>query len=127
MKKLVKIYTKKVNAEIKNTIKEAKLSEINIDNILLMGNISRSDKIKNMLKTMFKHNRLLFNQITNSSKVSDSNNDFYGVIGGAIQARNYILEDNIDNYLEDVFTLNDISPVSFGVETMNGNEYLIHS
>ena len=111
---------KKINVEIKNTIKEAKLSEINIDNIILMGNISRSDKIKNMLKTMFKHNRLLFNQITNSSKISDSNNDFYGVIGGAIQARNYILEDNIDNYLEDVFTLNDISPVSFGVETMNG-------
>ena len=111
---------KKIQLEIKKALKEAKLSEINIDNILLMGNISRSEKIKNILKTMFKHNRLLYNQLTNSSKISDINNDFYSVIGGALQAKNYIYGDTFENDIEDNCTLNDISPMSFGVETING-------
>ena len=114
---------KEIILEIKKVIKEAKLSEINIDNILLMGNISRSDSLKNMLKTMFKHNRLIFNQLSNSSNNSDiNNNDFYSVIGGAIQSKNYIFEEslNLDNDIEDIFSLNDITPMSFGVETING-------
>ena len=108
-----------INLEIKKGIKAAKLSEINIDNILLIGNISRSDKIKNMLKTLFKHNRLLFNQLSN---ISDINNDFYSVIGGVIQAKNYLYEDNLNlnNEIENILSLNDISPISFGVETLNG-------
>ena len=111
-----------INLEIKKGIKSAKLSEINIDNIVLIGNISRSDKIKNMLKTLFKHNRLLFNQLSNISNNSDNNNDFYSVIGGVIQAKNYLYEDNLNlnNEIENIFSLNDISPISFGVETLNG-------
>ena len=112
---------KKINLEIKKTIKEAKMSEININNILLIGSISRSDKIKNILKNMFKHNRLLFNEINNSPMISDINNDFYCVIGGAIQAKNYIMGDSyLDNCGDNIFSLHDISPMSFGVETING-------
>ena len=115
---------KKIIAEIKKVIKNAKLSENNIDNVLLMGNISRSDTLKNMLKAIFKHNRLIFNQLTNSSNNTDinNNNDFYSVIGGAIQSKNYIFEENLnlDNDTEDIFSLNDITPMSFGVETING-------
>ena len=112
---------KKINLEIKKTIKEAKMSEININNILLIGSISRSDKIKNILKNMFKHNRLLFNEINNSPVISDINNDFYCVIGGAIQAKNYIMGDSyLDNCGDNIFSLHDISPMSFGVETING-------
>ena len=112
---------KKINLEIKKTIKEAKMSEININNILLIGSISRSDKIKNLLKNMFKHNRLLFNEINNSPVISDINNDFYCVIGGAIQAKNYIMGDSyLDNCGDNIFSLHDISPMSFGVETING-------
>ena len=112
---------KKINLEIKKTIKEAKMSEININNILLIGSISRSDKIKSILKNMFKHNRLLFNEINNSPVISDINNDFYCVIGGAIQAKNYIMGDSyLDNCGDNIFSLHDISPMSFGVETING-------
>ena len=117
---------KKILGEIKNTIKEAKLSEINIDNILLIGNISRSDKMKNLLKTLFKHNRSLFNKLINNDNINN-NNDFYGVIGGAIQARNYLIENDLftndiinDNNIDNLFSLNDITPMSFGVETIGG-------
>ena len=34
-------------------------------------------KFKSILKNMFKHNRLLFNEINNSPVISDINNDFY--------------------------------------------------
>ena len=113
---------KKIILEIKKAIKEAKLSEINIENILLIGNISRSDKIKTLLKAMFKHNRLIFNQLSNNINASNDNNDYYSIIGGALQAKNYLFEEklNLDNDTEDIFSLNDISPMSFGVETING-------
>jgi len=111
---------KNIITEIKKTIKEAKLSEINIDHILLIGNIARCDKIKNLLKNLFKHNRSIFNKLSDKANISETNNDFYTVIGGAIQARNYLREiDNI-NMDEDLSLLNDITPMSFGVETING-------
>ena len=115
---------KKIINEIKKTIKEAKLSEINIDHVLLMGNISRSDKIKNLLKNLFKHNRLVFNKLSEKNNNSEINNDFFTVIGGAIQAKNYLYEinnnfNNINN-IENISLLNDITPMSFGVETING-------
>ena len=111
---------KTIMSEVKKTIKEAKLSEINIDHVLLMGKISRCDKIKNLLKNMFKHNRLVYNKLSEKNNISEINNDFYSVIGGAIQARNYLWER--DNFIEvkDISLLNDITPMSFGVETING-------
>ena len=115
---------KKIINEIKKTIKEAKLSEINIDHVLLMGNISRSDKIKNLLKNLFKHNRLVFNKLSEKNNNSEINNDFFTVIGGAIQAKNYLYEINNNfiniNNIENISSLNDITPMSFGVETING-------
>jgi len=67
-----------------------------------------------LLKNLFKHNRLLFNQLSN---ISDINNDFYSVIWGVIQAKNYLYEDNLNlnNEIENILSLNDISPISFGV------------
>ena len=41
---------KKINLLIKEILKKAKLSEINIDNILLIGSSSRTGKIKNILR-----------------------------------------------------------------------------
>ena len=117
---------KKIIGEIKSTIKEAKLSEINIDNILLIGNISRSDKMKNLLKTLFKHNRSLYNKLINNDNINNDN-DFFGVIGGAIQAKIYLIENDLftndiinDNNIDNLCTLNDITPMSFGVETIGG-------
>ena len=103
---------KKINLLIKEILKKAKLSEINIDNILLIGSSSRTDKIKNILRELFKHNRLLYNKLA-LSILSESDNDFYSVIGAAIQANNLIAN-------EPKYKLNDITPMSFGVETING-------
>lgn len=103
---------KKINLLIKEILKKTKLSEINIDNILLIGATSRTDKIKNILREIFKHNRLLYNKLS-KSVFSDNDNDFYIVIGAAIQSANIIVRE--PNY---IFT--DITPMSFGVETMNG-------
>jgi L1 cell adhesion molecule like protein len=114
---------KKINNEIKKVIKEGKLSEINIENITLIGPISRGEKIKSLLKNLFKHNRLLYNKLSNSSIISNINNDFYPVIGGAIQSKNFLLSNNDKNQ---VLSLNDIIPMSFGVETINGKmEFII--
>ena len=103
---------KKINLLIKEILKKAKLSEINIDNILLIGSSSRTDKIKNILRELFKHNRFLYNKLA-LSILSESDNDFYSVIGAAIQANNLITN-------EPKYKLNDITPMSFGVETING-------
>ena len=103
---------KKINLLIKEILKKAKLSEINIDNILLIGSSSRTGKIKNILRELFKHNRLLYNKLA-LSILSESDNDFYSVIGAAIQANNIIS-------IEPKYKLNDITPMSFGVETING-------
>ena len=103
---------KKINLLIKEILKKSKLSEINIDNILLIGSMSRSDKIKNILKELFKHNRLLYNKLS-SSLLYDNDNDYYLVIGAALQASNLIIE-------EPKYIISDITPMSFGVETING-------
>ena len=103
---------KKIYSLIKEILKKAKLSEINIDNILLIGSTSRSDKVKNILKDLFKHNRLLYNKLSFSVQ-SDSDNDFYIVIGAAIQASNLLVD-------EPKYILEDIIPMSFGVETIDG-------
>ena len=102
---------KKIFSLIKEILKKAKLSEIDIDNILLIGFTSRSDKVKNILKDLFKHNRLLYNKLSLSLQ-SDNDNDFYIVIGAAIQASNLLLD-------EPKYILSDIIPMSFGVETIN--------
>ena len=103
---------KKINELIKEILKKAKLSEINIDNILLIGATSRTDKIKNILKELFKHNRFLYNKLSLPT-LSDNDNDFYIVIGSALQAANLLKE-------EPKYILTDITPISFGVETING-------
>ena len=103
---------KKINELIKEILKKAKLSEINIDNILLIGATSRTDKIKSILKELFKHNRFLYNKLS-SPILSDNDNDFYIVIGSALQAENLLMK-------EPKYILSDITPISFGVETLNG-------
>ena len=103
---------KKINILIKEILKRAKLSEINIDNILLIGPTSRTDKIKSILKELFKHNRLLYNKLSLSLS-SDNDNDFYIVIGAALEATNLLME-------EPKYILSDKTPISFGVETING-------
>ena len=102
----------KINILLKELLIKAKLSEICIDNILLIGSTSRTDKIKNILKEIFKHNRFLYNKLCTSFS-SDNDNDLYIVIGAAIQASNLM-------FAEPKYILNDITPMSFGVETMNG-------
>ena len=104
---------KKISILVKEIIKRAKISEINIDNILLIGSTSRTDKIKSILKELFKHNRLLYNKISLSLS-SDNDNDFYVVIGAAIQSMNLLNEE------EPKYILSDLTPISFGVETTNG-------
>ena len=102
----------KINILIKEILKKAKLSEIDIDNILLIGATSRTDKIKNMLKELFKHNRFLYNKLS-LPILSDNDNDYYIVIGAAFQSVNLIMK-------EPKYIINDITPMSFGVETING-------
>ena len=103
---------KKISLLVKEILKKSKLSEINIDNILLIGSMSRTEKIKNILKDIFKHNRLLYNKLS-SSLLYDNDNDFYIVIGAALQASNLINE-------QPKYIISDITPMSFGVETVNG-------
>ena len=96
---------------VKEILKKSKLSAINIENILLIGSTTRTNKVKNILKDIFKHNRLLYTKLSYSSP-NDIDNDFFVVIGAAIQASNLSIK-------EPKYILNDIAPMSFGIETLN--------
>ena len=65
-----------------------------------------------MLKELFKHNRFLYNKLS-LPILSDNDNDYYIVIGAAFQSVNLIMK-------EPKYIINDITPMSFGVETING-------
>ena len=114
---------------IKKMLKEGKINENNINDIILIGPISKTNLFIQMIKKLFKYNKDIVNQLSLIEKINNSyeNNisndndtnkeqildDFLVACGAAIQS--YTLS-NINSKI----LLIDISPNSFGIESLDG-------
>ena len=106
---------------IKKMIKNEKINEANINSLILIGSLSKTNLFIQILKKLFKYNKYITNQLSN------------------IEALNNYVEDDIDEIYEDCYIaagaaihsyyisgtnskyfLKDICPISFGIETLDG-------
>lgn len=92
---------------VENTIKDAKLSKSQIDEVVLVGGSSRIPKIQNMLSDFFNGKELC----------KSLNPDESIAYGAAIQAA--VLSGNQDENIKDILLL-DVTPLSLGLETAGG-------
>ena len=100
----------KIISIIKSVLKKSKLSENDIDNILLLGPLTQKNIFKKLLKDLFKFNKTILNKLFAENKTEN-----YQIIAGALMQ-----SFNIFNKIEK-FKLNDITTASFGVETLGNN------
>ena len=95
----------KIISLIKNILKKAKLSENNIDIIILIASKLTADKIYPVLRNNFASNTKILQ--------SNSNPDKYITIGATMQALN-------NNMIKPLYKFIDITNMNFGIETLNG-------
>ena len=95
----------KIISLIKNILKKAKLSENNIDIIMLIASKLTADKIYPVLRNIFPSNTKIIQ--------SNSNTDKYITIGATMQALN-------NNMIKPLYKFIDITNMNFGIETLNG-------
>ena len=92
----------KIIIMVKNVLKKSKLSEKNIDIIMLIASKITTDKINPMLKNIF----------VNSKIISNNCNNFIAT-GATMQALN-------NNMIKSFYKFIDITNMNFGIETLNG-------
>ena len=104
---------------IKDLLKNSKINEKEIDDIIIIGNTTNVNIIKEKISKIFKgKNNELFNKLANDKYFeNDKNskdiiNEEYIVIGAALQCFNLY-----SNSLK--FKYMDITPISFGIEGLN--------
>ena len=102
-------FFKKINLLIKNVLNKSGLTEIDIDDIIIIGQTASSSKIKSILKEIFKNNQKL-NKISSFS----NSNDYLISISCALQIMNK------NEILSSKYIFTDISPYSLGIESING-------
>lgn len=102
---------------IKNILSQSKLSEMNIDDLLLIGQTSKCNHMKQLLCELFKNNKLIYNKLKESNFEND---DFYLVTGASLEAMNNNLNTNLKKYI-----FKEICPISFGIENAQGEVDLI--
>ena len=107
----------KIMSSIKNTISQSKLSEILIDDLILIGQMSKCSHMKKLLCELFKNNKIIYNKIRENNFEND---EFYLVAGTGLEAMNQNLNNNLKKYI-----FNDICPISYGIENAIGEVDLI--
>ena len=95
------IFTK-IMAIIKNILKKAKLTEKNIDLIILIASKVTKNKIFSMIKNIFTNSKIIYNNCSD-----------YIVTGATMQALN-------NNMIKPFYKFIDITNMNFGIETLNG-------
>ena len=99
---------------IKDTIVNSNIDIRDLNDILLIGNITQNTKLKRMLSELFKDNNInIYNKLIN--KNTESKDD----------VNNYIIKGAIMLCLNNNLTIPklrfiSISPISFGIESLNG-------
>ena len=106
-------FFKKIIMFIKNIIDKSLLSIQNIDDIILIGQISKSIKIKTLLINIFRENEKIIDKLVSYPVNKELDIEYSIVIGCALQAMN-------NNLLNKHYSFIDICPSSFGVESING-------
>ena len=107
----------KIISSIKQLLYHSKLSEILIDDIILIGQISKCNHMKNILSDIFKNNKIICNKLKESNFEND---EFYLVAGTGLEAMNNNLKNNLKKYF-----FKDICPISYGIENALGDVDLI--
>ena len=92
----------KIITMIKNILKKSKLSEKNIDIIIIISSKITANKINIMLKNIFPNSKILYKNCNN-----------YIVTGATMQALN-------NNMIKPLYKFIDITNMNFGIETLNG-------
>lgn len=95
------IYSKIISL-IKNLLKKSKISEKNIDLIILIASPSTTNKMVTLLKKIFSNSKFIHNNCNN-----------YIAIGATFQALN-------NNMIKPLYKFIDITNMNFGIETLNG-------
>ena len=125
IKSLNNIYNQTV-LSIEKLFKNDKINKNNINNILLIGTLSKNSVFIQMLKNLFRYNEAILNYLKSLEKIDNLNenkneiyDDFLIAAGASIQS--YYLEK-----LNSKYSLVDICPVSFGIESLDGEmDFLI--
>jgi molecular chaperone DnaK (HSP70) len=110
----------KIISSIKSILKQSKLSEIQIDDIVLIGGASKSGYMKKILSEIFKNNKVIYNKLLNINDNIFENDEHYLVSGAALEAMNTNLKPISKKYI-----FLDICPISFGIENSSGEVDLI--
>ena len=109
----------KIKMLIKNIIDKAKLLAIDLEDIILIGQTSKSSKMKKILLDIFKENQKINYKLASTSYQRDIDSEYLIAIGCAIQSMNN------NNLLKQKYFYIDICPSSFGVESINGKMEII--
>ena len=104
----------KITQMIKNIIDKAKLFISDIDNVILIGQTSKSQKFKKILLDIFKENPRINEKLISNSFYNNIDNEYLVSIGCVLQALNN------NNLLEQRYLFIEICPFSFGVESIDG-------
>jgi len=107
-------FFKKISLLISNIIKKSKISIINFDDIILIGQTAKSLKVKRILSDIFKENKKIIELLNSNSNNKEIDKEYLTVIGCVIQSINN------NNLLKNKYFFVDICPSSFGVETIDG-------
>jgi molecular chaperone DnaK (HSP70) len=105
----------KIMLEIRNILIKSKISEISIDDIILIGDMSKSNYIKKKLSELFINNKIIYDKL---NEYNFENDDYYLVSGAALESTSNT--NKINNYI-----FNDICPISFGIENFNSKVDLL--
>lgn len=108
---------KKIISLIKNVLIKSRLSEMDIDDIILIGRAAKSSKIKSLILDFFKNNNKINKVVllsdSNSSSKDINDDDYLIPIGCGLQAMN-------NNKMISCYMFMDICSYSFGIETLDG-------
>ena len=100
---------------LKDTIIKSKIDIKDINDIILLGNITKNYKLKKLISELFKdNNKVIYNKLINkNSQDNNNNNNDYIIKGAIIQTLNLNITNN-------KYRIINISPSSFGVQSING-------
>ena len=98
---------------IKETIVKSNIEIKDINDIVLVGNITQNVELKNMISDLFKdNNKIIYNKLINKNE-NDKEIDNYIIKGAIIQCFN-------NNMIIPKYKINNITHSSFGIESING-------
>ena len=101
-------YFEKIKELIKKNLKESEIKENDIDDIILIGNITKNNMIRKMIYEIFINNKKLIKENN-----FDERMEYYPVAGAILQSLN-------SNLLFPNYKLFNITNISFGVESLDG-------